>query len=307
MKIFSDLKTNQAVKLDSGVYVVELYSGTYEINGVRNSIGYNQQFAVESLDSIKRVNPVKGEVLHYTLVEGQVSVAEYQALNLLVSNMAEEFYNDDDDEYFFPDLDTEFEFKKKQELLNRHVAVRAPDTERLDTVNITVVGEAIDTGSKFIDTPFSYGQVSFNGRGVFRIDLSAIAADEFQKQQANYTQFITFTNSTHSNIRFAQADSNYLFKDDTLGAKENQVRVLTTLADAKALEAEVRAAISNTMRQKLAPVTLTKNIVTATGVLNSLETIKSQLAKLDVKQKSYNDWVSVSSNVKKLIATLEKV
>ena len=79
------------------------------------------------------------------------------------------------------------------------------------------------------------------------------------------------------------------------------------MADAKALEAEVRAAISNTMRQKLAPVTLTKNIVTATGVLNSLETIKSQLAKLDVKQKSYNDWVSVSSNVKKLIAILEKV
>lgn len=306
MKIFSDLKTNQAVKLDSGVYVVELYSGRYEINGVRTSVGYNQQLVVESLDSIKRVTAVKGKVLHYTLGEEQVSVTEYHALSKLVSSMAEEFYNEDADEYIFPNLDTEFEFKKKKELLNRHVAVRAADTEQLDTVDITVVGEAIDTGSKFIDTPFSYGQVSFNGRGVFRIDLSAIAADEFQKQQANYTQF-KFTNSTHSNIRFAQADSNYLFKDDTLGAKENQVRVLTTLADAKALEAEVRAAISNTMRQKLAPVALTKDIVTTAGVLNSLETIKSQLAKLDVKQKSHNDWVSVSSNVKKLIATLEKV
>jgi len=306
MKIFSDLKTNQAVKLDSGVYVVELYSGTYEINGVRTSVGYQQQFAVESLDSIKRVTAVKGKVLHYTLGEEQVSVTEYQAISNLVSSMSAEFYNEDADEYIFPNLDTEFEFKKKQELLNRHVAVRAADTEQLDTVDITVVGEAVDTGSKFIDTPFSYGQVSFNGRGVFRVDMSAIAADEYQKQQANYTQF-KFTNITHSNIRFAQADSNYLFKDDTLGAKENQVRVLTTLADAKALEAEVRAAISNTMRQKLAPVTLTKNIVTATGVLNSLETIKSQLAKLDVKQKSYNDWVSVSSNVKKLIAILEKV
>ena len=306
MKIFSDLKTNQAVKLDSGVYVVELYSGTYEINGVRTWVGYQQQFAVESLDSIKRVTAVKGKVLHYTLGEEQVSVTEYQAISNLVSSMSAEFYNEDADEYIFPNLDTEFEFKKKQELLNRHVAVRAADTEQLDTVDITVVGEAVDTGSKFIDTPFSYGQVSFNGRGVFRVDMSAIAANEYQKQQANYTQF-KFTNITHSNIRFAQADSNYLFKDDTLGAKENQVRVLTTLADAKALEAEVRAAISNTMRQKLAPVTLTKNIVTATGVLNSLETIKSQLAKLDVKQKSYNDWVSVSSNVKKLIAILEKV
>lgn len=306
MKIFSDLKTNQAVKLDSGVYVVELYSGTYEINGVRTSVGYNQQLVVESLDSIKRVTAVKGKVLHYTLGEEQVSVTEYQALSNLVSSMSAEFYNEDADEYIFPNLDTEFEFKKKQELLNRHVAVRAADTEQLDTVDITVVGEAVDTGSKFIDTPFSYGQVSFNGRGVFRVDMSAIAADEYQKQQANYSH-VKFTNSTHCNIRFAQADSNYLFKDDTLGAKENQVRVLTTLADAKALEAEVRAAISNTMRQKLAPVTLTKNIVTATGVLNSLETIKSQLAKLDVKQKSYNDWVSVSSNVKKLIAILEKV
>lgn len=306
MKIFSDLKTNQAVKLDSGVYVVELYSGTYEINGARACVGYQQQFAVESLDSIKRVNTVKGEVLHYTLGEEQVSVTEYHALSKLVSSMAEEFYNEDEDEHIFPNLDTEFEFKKKQELLNRHRAVRAADTEQLDTVVITVVGEAIDTGSKFISTPFSYGQISFNGRGVFRIDLSAIAADEFQKQQANYTQF-KFTNSTHSNIRFAQADSIYLFEGDTLGAKENQVRVLTTLADAKALEAEVRAAISNTMRQKLAPVALTKDIVTATGVLNSLETIKRQLDKLDVKQKSYHEWVSVSSNVKQLISTLEKV
>lgn len=306
MKIFSDLKTNQAVKLDSGVYVVELYSGAYEINGVRTSVGYNQQLVVESLDTIKRVTTLKGEVLHYTLGEEQVSVAEYQSLSNLVSSMAAEFYNDDADEYFFPDLDTEFEFKKKQELLNRHVRVCAADTEQLDAVDITVVGEAVDTGSKFITTPFSYGQVSFNGRGVFRVDLSAIATDEYQKQQANYTQF-KFTNSTHSNIRFAQADNNYLFKDDTPGAKENQVRVLTALDVAKALEAEVRATISNVMRQKLAPVALTKDIVTATGVLNSLETIKSQLTKLDVKQKSYHDWVAVTNNVKKLIATLEKV
>ena len=197
MKIFSDLKTNQAVKLDSGVYVVELYSGTYEINGVRTSVGYNQQLVVESLDSIKRVTAVKGEVLHYTLGEEQVSVADYQALGKLVSGMAEEYYNEDADEYIFSDLDTEFEFKKKQELLNRHAAVRATDTEQLDAVNITVVGEAVDTDSKFIVTPFSYGQVSFNGRGVFRVDLSAIAADEFQKQQANYSH-VKFTNSKHS-------------------------------------------------------------------------------------------------------------
>jgi hypothetical protein len=306
MKIFSDLKANQAVKLDSGVYVVELYTGAYEVNGVRTSIGYNQQLVVDSLGSIKRVTAVQGEVLYYTLGEEQVSVAEYQALNQLVAGIAEEFYNDDADEYFFSDLDTEFEFKKKQELLNRHVRVRAADTEQLDAVDITVVGEAVDTGSKFIVTPFSYGQVSFSGRGVFRVDLSAIAMDEYQKQQANYTQF-KFTNTTRSNIRFAQADTNYLFKDDTLGAKENQVRVLTTLVDAKALEAEVRAVISNTMRQKLAPVALTKDIVTASGALNSLETIKSQLTKLDVKQKSYHDWVAVTNSVKKLIATLEKV
>lgn len=307
MKMFNDLKVNQAVKLDSSVYVVSLSgSGVYEINGIRTSVGYNEQVVVESLESIKRVTIVQGEVLYYTLGEEQVSVAEYQELSKLVAGLAKEFYNDDADEYFFPDLDTEFEFKKKQELLNRHVRVRDDDTEQLDTVDITVVGEAVDTGSKFIDTPFSYGQTSFNGRGVFRVDLSAIAADEYQKQQANYTQF-KFTNSTHSNIRFAQADSNYLFKEDTLGAKENQVRVMTKLSAAKELEAEVRAAISNTMRQKLAPVALTKDIVTATGVLNSLETIKSQLARLDVKQKSYHDWTSVSSKVKELIATLEKV
>ncbi len=184
--------------------------------------------------------------------------------------------------------------------------VCAPDITTLESVEITVVGTAVDTGSPFIETPFQYGTVSFSGRGVFRVNLSAIALDEFNRAKPVYTNS-KFDNATHSNIRYAQVNGNYLFNDDVLGAKENQVRIFGSLKEAQAMEKEVREGISNILRHTLAPVAMTQNVLTVNNVMNELEAIRSNVKRIDPKTKSYNDHARAMKQLSELVAKLMKV
>ena len=232
-----------------------------------------------------------------------VSIADRDALAVYVVAEADDFYDEDSDEYNFPDLDTEFEFRKMQAQLNSYVAVRADDITTLESVEVTVVGTAVDTGSQFIETPFQYGTVSFSGRGVFRVNLSAIAFDELRRAKLVYTD-AKFDNSTHSNIRFAQVNGNYLFSNETLGAGENQVRIFGSLEEAQAMEKEVREGISNILRHKLAPVAMTQNVLTINNVMNELEAIKRIVNSIDPKSKSYNDHARARTQLNELVAKL---
>jgi len=311
VKIFSDLKAHQAVKLDTNLFVVELVQATYEIAGVQVYINYsNSQVTVESLDDIKHVKTQKGEVLHYEYTRNGVteivSVADRKALAVKVADISEEYYDEDAEEHIFPDLDTEFEYKKLSQLLNSYRPVCAPDVTTLDSVEITVVGTAVDTKSKFIETPLQYGKVSFGSQGVFRVNLSAIALDEFNKAKLVYPE-AKFENATHSNIRYAQVNGTYMFNDAILGAKEAQVRVVTSLAQARALEKEVREGISNILRHKLAPVAMTQSILTVNKVMAELEAIKNSVRRIDPKAKSYNDHARAVKELNALVVTLMKV
>ena len=312
MKLFTDLNQNQAVKLDNGLFVVALAQGTYEVAGVRAQIGHwnGQQVIVESLDSIKRVVTVVGEIIHYTYsrngVTETVSVADRNELANKVSALTEAYYNEDADEFTFPDLDQEFEYKKLEALLNSYDVVRADSVTTLESVEIAVVGTAVDTGSQFIETPFQFGTVSFSGRGVFRVNLSAIALDEFNRAKLVYTA-ATFNNSTHSNIRFAQVNGTYMFNDDVLGVNENQVRIFGFLKEAQAMEKEVRDGVSNILRHKLAPVAMTQNALTVNNVMTELETIRSNAKRIDPKTKSYNDHARAIKQLGELVAKLMKV
>jgi len=309
MKLFNDLKQNQAVKLDNGLFVVELYQGAYEISGVQVNINYgNNQVTVESLDDIKRITTKSGELLHYVYTHNGitdiVSGDERNALAVKVNDFSEEYYDEGEEENIFPDLDTEFEYKKLCQLLNSYRPVRAPDVTTLESVEITVVGTAVDTGSQFIETPFQYGTVSFGGRGVFRVNLSAIALDEFNRAKPVYTNS-KFDNATHSNIRYAQVNGNYFFSDETLGARENQVHISSSLKEAQAMEKKVRDGISNILRHKLAPVAMTA--LTVNNVMNELETIRNNVKRIDPKSKSYDDHIRAIKQLNDLVAKLMKV
>jgi hypothetical protein len=307
MNIFKELKAYQAVKLDNGNFVVAFPRGKYVIDGATGSVnGLCDQVVVTDITQVFRVENTPGEILHYTLYDQIVSVEVRNALYAEVQALADEYFNEDAEEVVFPDLDTEFEFRKKQELVNRHVMVRgAPQTLQI-TVEITVVGTAEDTGSEFIETPFSFGEISFQGRGVYRVDLSGIAKDEFNRARIKYTE-ATFNDATHSNIRYAQVNGDYLFKEDTLGAKENQVRVLGSLREAQEMEQNVRTVIGNILRHKLEPVEVTKAVLTVNQVLLDLAVIKREVVNIDPKSKTLGERRNALARLNALIDKLEQV
>lgn len=308
MIIFKGLKPNDAVRMDNGKLVVALNPGTYVVSAVITKVYHNDQLVIEKdqVNSLFRVESRSGIVLHYMLDKRKVSVEEHRDLLIEVSELESEFYNGDSEEYYFPDLDTEFEFRKKKELLNRHLPVRDEDQNIFIPVKITVIGSAEDTGSEFIETPFSYGEVSFQGRGVYRVNLSAIAKDEFNKARIKYIN-VKFDNATDSNIRYAQVNNNYVFKDDTLGAKENQIRVLGSLKEAQDMEAKVRTGISNILRHKLEPVEVTQQILTVNQVMTDLETVLLAVKRIDSKNKTQFEHSLAVKKVAELIKKLEQV
>lgn len=313
MKLFSDLQTNKAVQLDNDMFVVQLNRGEYVINGkeVQHTI-YEGQVVVDSIDDIVRIVHVPGEVVHYKnkFDESMLSVAEYTALVQEISDIAEQYQasdDDGDDDIIFPSLEIEFEYMKKQRHRESFIAVRDVDTKRHEQVVIDVVGSAVATGSEFIETPFVYGRVSFASNGsIFRVNASAVAADEFNNSKALYPT-VKFENSTHSNIRFAKGNDNFIFNDKMTGVTEGQTRLFTDLNAAKEFESEIRNLISSKMRHAFAPTTITKDIVTSSKLLYSIESISNIVASLQVKVVSDNSHREVKRQIAKLYEMINKI
>jgi hypothetical protein len=307
MNIFKGLNAHQAVKLDNGKFVVALPRGNYVIDAAPGIVnGLNDQVVVADITRVFRVENTPGEILHYTLNDQIVSVEVRNALYAELQALHDKYFSEYTEVLVFTDLDTEFDFRKKQELVNRHILVRGEPQTLLIPVEITVIGIAEDTGSEFIETPFTFGEVSFQGRGVYRVNLSDIAKDEFNKAVIKYTE-ATFNNATHSNIRFAQVNGDYLFKEDTLGAKENQARVFGSLKEAQAMEQNVRTVIGNILRHKLEPVKVTQNILTVNQVLADLAVIKREVVNIDSKSKTVGERRHALAKLNALIDKLEQV
>ena len=313
MKIFPALQSFKAVTMDTGVSVVDLPYGVYEIDGAVVPVGYNTQTLVQDVTNIKRVEDVVGEILHYQALEGSVvkdpilSVEEFNKLVEDTYRICEDNdWDEDSDEPIFKDIDTEIEYLKLTKIQNSYRPVRAETTQRMVPVEIEVIGVAVDTGSKFIQTPFTYGQVSWGSNGVFRVDASGIARDEFNRAKEKYPE-AKFENSTHSNIRYAQVNGKYMFSDTEEGIRDNQFRVFTDLAEAQAYEQSIRENISNKIRHHVDPVVITQKTITSLGLMNDLKTIQNIARDVDVRVKSEREYSRAMSKLRELIEKVNQV
>ena len=311
MKIFDGLSSGQAILLDTGSYVVQLNDGDYLINGTEFSVTYSTgQIIVEDISKIERVQKIPGKVLGYkTTKDGLYAELTVEQMLHMSDELDEKFaqyYDDVEEEFDFPDIDTEYAYKKQQEIIRSYSQVRSEATKELAKVEIEVVGNAVDTGSPFIVSAYSVGATSFSNGGVFRVDLSGVAAHEFEQLKSKYSSD-KFTNATHTNIRYAQINGSYIFTDEDFGVRDNVYRVTTSLEEAKNLGNKVRGVVRNKVRIKVAPKTVDKEVLTTYNVLNSLNSIRNIVRKLDVKTKSSSDHYVVKGFIDKLIETVEGI
>jgi hypothetical protein len=285
------LKENEAV-VSGNTMIVHLPHGMYKICDRVVSIGWNNnQVAVNRDEVIYKHTPPRVKVVGYTYEDGKtISFEDAQVTRSLYCY---------DGEYEYPDLDTEFAHRKQLLELEKATAVTEQTDEVLTPLEFTIVGEVIDTGSKYIETAISYGAARFSSYddSFYRLDVTQLLGDTIK-------QF-----ATDNNLRFDNSNSGYRFcKIDGASVstpewenllKEGASRVLPTLEEAKKVEQGFRSKMLNHLRGKYIKSTLDE--ATRAEIYSDLESILRRLGELEVKQKS----VYAFRNLKTAVSNLK--
>lgn len=300
-----NLKNGQAVEVE-GRLLVGLQNGKYRINGETVDLNGGEwsdpgEYVFEQNVTIERVVSHSPSI-YYKAGDSTLTQKEYsQQLQAIDSG-----YKNSDGYYNFPDLETEYEVKKRVEaFVNKYERVTVDQPNTYEIVPVEVIARKVDTGSKFILTPLQLGQTAFNANGFFKVLLSQIAMDEWENMCAKYSSVHKMNNSDHSNIRFAQFDGKYLYSDKRRGIDKNQYAVVNDLDEAKKLEAEMRLIVKNPI---LAAINKNKQITIAKAevVLSKLKTVKATILKIDPKVKTQSYYSAALKETNNLIKQLEE-
>lgn len=298
MQIFEGLAANQAVQTGE-VYCVRLSHGTYQSGGVTYCVSYGTgEIIVSDLDDIYKVIPAARHVVGYSDGKETISIEQ---LNQLRKEF-DEFLDEEGDFAFSGNTEVEIEYVKVKNKFRSYSPVYEEAAEKLQKVEgITLVGSLEDTGSPFIETPFISGKTSFGTSGVYKVNLSAIAKDEWEILSQKYTDF-KFTRPTHSNVEYAQIDGKYVLTNNPSSFIKNTsvFCIKTTLEEAKSEENRVRGVIRKAVYPFVLPQGLSESL--RSDLYKELQVLYKCLGEVEVKVKSFKDFEKA---MKKVLAMSE--
>lgn len=293
--MINGLRDNEAVKIGEN-YLVKLssYFGDllYDGEKIENT---SQPILVQSIDKFSLRQKSKPAIEHYVDAEGNaISIEDLRKIR-------NKYYNDTLEEYIYPSLEVEFEHRKELEKYKKLTPVYEKIPEfTYSPVTITVIGEMVDTGSKFIQSALSFGMKSFSGEtNLFRVDGMAIALDEI----LSYKDRFTVDTPSHGGLRFAKVDGSYLFDENEFWWMNSNHRMTSTLEAAKELEASIRLAVSNRIKIKVKvdiPSKLAYN-----AIYSRLKAIHRQVMSIAAMKNSSSARLNALSDINKLITTIE--
>lgn len=300
MNILAGLNKYEAVEID-GELVVEL--GNYEHNRyftvdgnkINNTSG---QVIIKKSSILIEYKKVQQEILGYDLPDG--SFVEFSVFKTIW----EEYPRNDYDEVEYPSLEAEFEHRKKLEVYHGRKPVYTNTPDICNTVDINIVGKAEQTGSKHITNPLSVGQGTWGNSKFYKVNSGTILAEvlsEFCKEHRLELDY-----PSHSKLRFATANGNYIFTgryEDVAEGKRNPL--FGSLKEAKEYEENFRKELLGYLRAKLLKdLPLTKP--TANLIWSKLSSLTTSINNLEVKQKSYYSKRTIGSALNELLSMLEK-
>lgn len=302
MQIFNGLQDKQAIKLDNGLYVVQLNGSkniTYKVKGEIATHAYsNKQVVVENLEDISCEERTPSKVISFQSPSGEVIEANefYKLKNEITLP-----YEDEDGDIVYPDIDTEYQVKKKLEVFNQYTPIKSEEVTQIVPIEIKVVGTALDTGSEFIHTPFQYGEASWLGKGVYKVLQGAIAMEEFKKIRQSHAH-LKWNVPNHSHLRFVKLNTSYIFT--TLGEHYSWLsnakvsKIVTSLEEAKEEESNIRKLIRKELHPYITPVVL--DAITLTDVRSKLDSVILRMGNIDVKQKSWSSYATLKKEINQL-------
>lgn len=265
-------------------------SVTFYVDGKSLPLSYTNKSVLldkESLDKVVVKNTTTRIVAWKNKLTGeQLSPKEY---TLKCEALLEQFDADGDE---WANIDAEYAWKKWSQGWE---AVREYD-EHVVKPLIEIVEVTIDTGSKNISPIWSIETLPDEKR-LFSLDIYAATKEAFiaacNKWEATYEI------PSHSGLRYAKVDGEYVFQEEWKGAFHG------TLAKAKAREKEVKEDVE----KSVAVVVSKKRGLLLTNlelaeVHKQLVGIQNTVRGLSVKQGGSEDRQSVVSRLSKLIASV---
>lgn len=301
--MITKLKELTAVKFGEKL-LIQLSNGTYRVDGIESTIKWDgQQVQIEKDSEVYKGTTPNREKLHYTSKEGDLSVEEYDSR-----------YNEYYGKYHnyeaicYPDLETEYECKKKMQELNNYTPVyNSPEIE-WELLEYETIGELIDTGSTFITTCLELGQVKWDrtkdGTGVFRVDLAGAAHDKWVEMSTKYVAKANFTNSRdRMYLRFAQVDDSYIFGDFS-PFKSGSASFHTTLEEAVKAEEGAKKAVVDIINKAIFPIGV--NNVLAQKLFREISSLKKRIQGIDSKVKTQKEYKRALVDTNEILNTLDE-
>lgn len=299
MTIFAGLQNEQAVKISDN-YVVQL-TGRYNIDYVVGEKSLVGQVLLPSLDGIRRVKKQPRKLSHYVHTdETQVTLEQVTAFRQKWAD-----YLDEDGDWCSGDVDKQVEYVREKATYINLLPVYEDQPDIIEDVTIGVVGEAIDTGSAFIETPYTVGELKHKGfgDGVFKVRLGAIAQNAVRETCKSLD--VDYNIPTHGNIEYVKVNGNYLFTNN----KEHWVKsgsaavVVTTLEDAQQREKSIRDFINKRIQIEIDKTQL--NEVNRKLVYDKLRSMRNKVIDIDAKSKSVSDKRAALKLINDLLQTIE--
>lgn len=287
---FEYLRQHEAVQCGD-VLIVQLGTGQYAVSGNKLERTYNSQIPIAVGEILQTYTaPIKKLLKITTVGGGDYSAEEYYSLNGI-------------DVEDFETLEEEYQHRKLLQSLHEGEKVYEETPEVFSPVEITVVGEFKDTGSKYINTPLVYGNARFSNyeNSFYRLDVTQLFIDVI-------TQFamdngLHLEKNTNNSWKFCKIDDQYIASSTQLEKyADNAVRMCASLEDAKGLENSIRSEINTYLRGRFNRTGLNK--ITAAQVFTEIEGVRKRVQQLEVKQKHSSEQ---SSLVRKCTELLNKL
>lgn len=279
-------------------WVVQFGYGTYVVNNTERQFK-REQAVLPAESSVVLVKELDREVLYYKDSEGNEYSKEQK---LSAENELNLYWDEDRWEYIFPNLDTEYEIKKRTQFLDEITPVYGEQKYEHKNIELKCVGVWEDTGSEYISTPYQVGHTKFSGDTVFCLHSGKLAKDVFTAvcPQAEV--------SGSSNLRFAKVNDKFIMYNLTnkYGWVENEAHKMyfTNLDDAKREEATIKEFIEAHVKCMLDSKRL--NAQQRGNVYKEVFEIKRLTHELDVKAKASGDKRYVLKRLQELIDNIRE-
>lgn len=275
------MNTVEALKIEeTGKYLVKLIKGTYKIDGKITTITSDQEVQVDSLDNIFKMG-TKSAVTHYVNIDtGELSVDKYN--EELQKLAAKGKYDEDTYSQQFVDLDDEYAYKKFKRNWNAVTKLIYISESEILFEEQSV---QLSTGNQFISSVYAVsGQLSdvyiYNKSAAQHSTFLRVVKELGLENSENIGK--TWSNATHSGIRYAKIGSKYIF-NNSYGEKNvlrGGLEFTTKMCESDILDIETKVKaqynllFGNSSYDAQDVLTGIKNVV---GTLNRVESkVKTQ-------------------------------